>query len=331
MKKIIMVALSLVLCLAITAAWAETIQLELTMLENGLTFPTPVGWMDMGLEESDYEEGFILMLADEETGRSMLLLTEQAGETTSNADLADLFAEDEDYTGAKLTTNDHGHQMVLYALQDQSMIGYCFMDTEGWMYNFAFFNANDEKISGDSALLQMVDDCMADTYFDEDAVWLEEDEADYETETIPSESGVALTMAAIQDGPVFPLPAQWAEVPLTNEELDSGCIAAYKEEESGRTMLIVAKELGKITTAELAEGLADDEGFATVRLMTNDYGQDLVLFVVEDLSYGGYSLMDDDGWTYQFLFSLGGGTVMTDDAVLAQLVQDCMANTYFED
>ena len=175
----------------------------------------------------------------------------------------------------------------------------------------------------------MVDACMADTYFDEDAFWLE-DEASYETETVMGDSGVALELVGIEDGPVFPIPAEWTEVELSNADKKDGCVAAYTDEDSGRNMLIMAAEVGEISTEMLAEMLTDDPDYAAVRLMTNDHGQDLVLIVTADLTSGGYFLMDDDGWMYSFLFSLDGESSMTDDDMLALLVQDCMANTYFE-
>lgn len=328
MKKFSLILLALVLCFAIPAAQAETIELETTMLENGLTFPTPANWTDVELGASDYEDGFILLLTEEETDRCMMVSTSKQSGDISNADLLEVYAEDEDYVGAVLNENAHDHQMVLYATTDQTMIGYCFMDTEGLMYNFTFFNANEEKISGDNALLQMVDACMADTYFDEDAFWLE-DEASYETETVMGESGVALEMVGIEDGPVFPIPADWTEMELTNADIKDGCVAAYTDEESGRHMVIMASEVGEISTAQLAEALADDADYATVRLMTNEYGQELALIVTADLTSGGYFLMDDAGWMYSFLFGLEDGSPMTDDEVLALLVQDCMANTSF--
>lgn len=329
MKKFSLILLALILCFAIPAAQAETIELETTMLENGLTFPTPVGWTEVDLGASDYEEGFILLLTQEETDRCMMVSTSKQNEDISNADLLEVYAGDEDYVGAVLNENAHDHQMVLYATVDQTMIGYCFMDTEGCMYSILFFNANDEKISDDNALLQMVDACMADTYFDEDAFWLE-DEASYETETVMGDSGVALEMVGIEDGPVFPIPAEWTEVELSNADIKDGCVAAYTDEDSGRNMLIMAAEVGEISTEKLAEMLTDDPDYAAVRLMTNDHGQDLVLIVTADLTSGGYFLMDDDGWMYSFLFSLDGESSMTDDDMLALLVQDCMANTYFE-
>lgn len=330
MKRFSLILLALVLCFAIPAAQAETIELELTMLENGLTFPTPIGWTDVELGGEDYEEGFILLLTDEETDRCMMVSTSRQSEDLSNKDLLQVYSDDKDYVGAVLNENAHDHQMVLYATVDQTMIGYCFMDTEGCMYSILFFNANDEKISDDNALLQMVDACMADTYFDEDAFWLEDEADEPEAQSIPSQSGVALELVEIEDGPVFPIPAGWTEVELSNADIKDGCVAAYSDEDSGRNMLIMAAEVGEISTAQLAEMLTDDPDYAAVRLMTNDYGQDLVLVVTADLTSGGYFLMDDDGWMYSFLFSLDGESPMTDDDVLALLVQDCMANTYFE-
>lgn len=330
MKKFSLILLALVLCFAIPSAQAETIELETTMLENGLTFPTPIGWTDVELGEEDYEEGFILLLTDEETDRCMMVSTSKQSDDLSNKDLLEVYSTDEDYVGAVLNENAHDHQMVLYATADQTMIGYCFMGPEGWMYSILFFDANDEKISGDNALLQMVDACMADTYFDEDAFWLEDDEADDEAEAVTGESGVALELVGIEEGPVFSIPADWTEVELTNAQRKEGCIAGYTDEDSGRNMLIMASEVGRFSTAQLAETLTDDPYYAAVRLMTNDYGQDLLLIVTADLTSGGYFLMDDDGWMYSFLFALDGESPMTDDDVLALLVQDCMANTYFE-
>ncbi|MBE5794803.1 MAG: hypothetical protein E7323_09030 [Clostridiales bacterium] len=332
MKKLLALMLALLLCTAAAAAVAETIQLEEMLLDNGLCFLAPADWTAMELDKDDYEEGYLLMLAEEDTGRTMVLTFDEGDPDLTTTALAELFADDEDYAGAQLVTNQHEAELVMYALADQTMISYCIVDEAGGMYSFSFLNAEGERISGDTALLTMVDACMADTYFDEDLAGGDEtaDETADPAEAVAS-GDIELKMVRIQDGPVFPIPADWSEVKLDNTDMEDGCLASYTDESTGRTMLIMANEIGALSTVELAEVLTGDKDYANVRLMTNDHGLDMVLTVTADLTTGGYCFMDEDGWLYNILFGLDGDTVMTDDAVLAQLVQDCMANTYFED
>lgn len=331
MKKLIALMLALLLCLTAAAGLAETIQLEEMLLDNGLCFLAPADWTAMELDADDYEEGYLLMMAEADTGRTMVLTTEEGSDDLTTTALADMFAEDDDYQGAQLVTNRHDAELVLYALADQTMICYCILDESGTMYNFSFLNAEGERISGDSALLEMVDACMADTYFDEDLAGGDDTAEDTADIDAPEAAGeIALKMVRIEDGPTFPIPAEWTEGELDNSDIAEGAVAAYTDEASGRNMLIMANEVGQISTSDLADILADDEDYATVRLMTNDHGLDMVLTVTADLTTGGYCFMDDDGWLYHLIFGLDGDTVMTNDEALAQLVQDCMANTYFE-
>ena len=332
MKKIAALMLSLILCLIAPLALAETIEVEEMMLDNGLCFVAPVGWTHMELDADDYEEGYLLMAADEATDRAMML-TFMEGDPAMTLDVMQtVFAEDPEYTGAQIVSNDHGMDMVLYALADQTMISYCFSDEAGDIYNFSFLNMEDESIARDRALLELVDTCMANTYFDYDLADIgEADDGTEPAAPVTAQGDIALKMVAIEDGPTFPVPAEWTAMELDDQDIADGCVAAYTEESTGRNMLIMANEIGKISTAALAEEFADDPDYATVRLITNDHGLDMMLTVSEDLTSGGYCFMADDGWLYNFIFGLDGDTVMTDDEGLAQLVQDCMANTYFEE
>lgn len=332
MKKCFALILALVMCLSAFAATAETIELEEMLLDNGLCFVAPADWSEMELDASDYEDGYLLMLADPDTGRAMALTMQEGSAELTTTDLAEMFAGDADYAGAQLVTNEHGAELVLYALVDQTMIAYTILDEEGNMYSFSFLNAQGETIARDNALLELADACMADTYFDEELTGLDDaDEDTAETAELTVAGDIELELVSIEDGLVFPIPANWTEQQLDSDDIEEGAVAGYTDKASGRNMLIMANEVGAISTAELADILADDEDYANVRLMTNDHGLDMVLAVSADLTSGGYCFMDEDGWLYNFLFGLDGETVMTNDAALAQLVQDCMANTYFED
>lgn len=333
MKKWIALLLSLVLCLVAPLALAETIQVEEMLLDNGLCFAAPADWTQVELDADDYEDGYLLMMMDEETGRSMVLTVEEGDPEMTTTLLTEVLSDDQEYAGAQLVTSKQGAELVLYALADQTMMGYCILDEAGNLYNFSFMNVEGERIARDTALMELVDTCMANTYFDEELTGLEDadEEADEPAAQVAAQGDIALKMVAIKDGPTFPIPADWDEGELSDSDMADGAVAAYTDEATGRNMLIMASEVGPITTAQLAEILTGDEDYANVRLMTNEHGLDMVLTVSADLTSGGYCFMDEDGWLYHFIFGLDGDTVMTDDAGLAQLVQDCMANTYFED
>lgn len=332
MKKIIALMLVLALCLVAPLAMAETIQVEEMLLDNGLCFVAPADWTQVELDADDYEDGYLMMVMDERTDRSMVLTVEEGDPEMTTTLLAEVLSGDKEYAGAQQVTNDHEAELVLYALADQTMMSYCILDEAGNLYNFSFLNTEGETIARDTALMELVDTCMANTYFDEELTGLEDAAEEEEPAAqVAAQGEIALKMVAIQDGPTFPIPADWDEGQLSNSDVADGAVAAYTDEATGRNMLIMASEVGPITTAQLAEILTGDADYANVRLMTNEYGLDMVLTVSADLTSGGYCFMDGDGWLYQFIFGLDGDTVMTDDAALAQLVQDCMANTCFED
>ena len=333
MKKMMALLLSLALCLAAPLALAESIDVEEMLLDNGLCFVAPTDWTSMELDAEDYEDGYLMMVMDENTGRSMVLTVEEGDPEMTTTLLAEVLGGDAEYAGAQLVTNDHDAELVLYALADQTMMSYCILDEAGNLYNFSFLNTEGKSIARDAALLELVDTCMANTYFDEELAGIEDadEEEDEPAAQVEAQGDIALKMVAIQDGPTFPIPAEWTELEMDDEDIADGCVAAYTEESTGRNMLIMANEVGKISTADLAEVFQEDEDYATVRLMTNEYGLDMMLNVSADLTTGGYCFVDEDGWLYNFIFGLDGDTVMTDDETLAQLVQDCMANTYFAD
>lgn len=325
MKKMLALVLSLMLCLTAAAALAETIGVEPVELNNGLCFPAPADWTQMELDEEDREEGYVLMTMDEETGRCMALVVEDMGEGVTTADVAEILQSSSDYAGANLVTNEHGMEFALYALADQTMVSYAFVDENGQMYNFSFLNAEGKKISGDTALLELVDTCMADTRFA-----VAEEEA--QEPAAPAMAGsIPLETYTLDKTISIALPADWTSQELSEVEKDAGYVIVLLDEKSQRCVMVTANELGDITTAQLAEGLAEDSDYATARLMTNSHGMELVLYVVADQTAGGYCFVDGDGWLYNFMFMLDGEKVMTNDAELAQLVSDCMENTYYLD
>lgn len=326
MKRLLALVFALMLCLTAAAALAETIGVEPVELNNGLCFPAPADWTQMELDEEDREEGYVLMTMDEDTGRCMALVVEDMGEGVTTADVAEILQSSSDYAGANLVTNGHGMEFALYALADQTMVSYAFVDENGQMYNFSFLNAEGKKISGDTALLELVDTCMAATRFAE----AEEEEA--EEPTAPAMAGsIPLETYTLDKTISIALPADWTEQELSEEEQEEGYVIILLDEENERGMLVMATELGDITTAQLADGLAEDGDYATARLMTNSHGMELVLYVMADQTAGGYCFVDGDGWLYNFMFMLDGEKVMTNDADLAQLVSDCMENTYYLD
>ncbi len=333
MKKLVSLLLALIVCLAAVGATAETIPVEEMLLDNGLCFVAPSQWEETGLTDEDYAEGYLLLLMDIDTGRCMGVNISDVDESVTNQELIDAMNSDSTYLSAQLVTNEHGVELVLYAYADETVVGYVLLDGEGKMYSFTFLNAEDKRISSDDALLALVDTCMADTYLDEEmALYANDDDVitgANANEQPTVQGSVPLTMVGIKEGPNFPVPSQWKEVEPTDAEKKDGCVAIYTDETTSRTMVIMANELGDITTAELAEAMQQDSEYIAVRLMTNGYGQEMVLYVSADQATGGYCFVED-GWMYAMIYGVGGGAVMTNDEVLAQLVQDCMNNTYFD-
>lgn len=318
MKKLLAFAAVLALCFTAAFAVAEEIPLEQVTLENGLSFPAPTQWMEYPLGAEELAEGYVLVLADKDTGRMMMVaqLEEQPGAT--NQDLADALLDNSDYASAAVQQTEY-LEMVIYALADQTMVGYCFTDGEGLVYNFAFLNGDGTLLSGDTALLMMAQQCMAGTR-------MEEPEQAAAQQLIQTESGIRLEMYTIDDL-IFVLPADWTEMPLTEQEQAEGHLAMLTDEATGHVLLVMASEIeAGFTNAQLAETLGQDGEYAA-RLLTNAQGQELVQFLTADQSIGGYALMSEDGWMYIFYFS--GKDLLTEDAALTQLVSECMDRICF--
>ena len=318
MKKLLAFAAVLALCFTAAFAVAEEIPLEQVVLENGLSFPAPTLWTEYPLGAEELAEGYVLVLVDGDTGRMMMVaqLEEQPGAT--NQDLADALLSDSAYASAAVQQTEY-LEMVIYALADQTMVGYCFTDGEGLVYNFAFLNSDGTVLSGDTALLMMAQQCMAGTR-------MEEPEQSTAQQLIQTESGIPLEMYTIDDL-VFALPADWTEMPLTEQEQAEGNLAMLTDEATGHVLLVMASEIeAGFTNAQLAETLGQDGEYAA-RLLTNAQGQELVQFLTADQSIGGYALMSEDGWMYIFYFS--GKDLLTEDAALTQLVSDCMDRICF--
>lgn len=319
MKKLLAFAAVLVLCFTAAFAMAEEIPLEEVTLDNGLSFPAPTQWTEYPLGEEELAEGYVLVLVDEDTGRFMMVAQLEEEEGATNQDLADALLGNSDYASAVVQQSEH-MEMVIYTLADESMVGYCFTDGEGLTYNFAFLNADGKKISGDSALLMMAQTCAMGTRFEEP------EQSEAQQQLIETQSGFTLEICTIDDL-VFVLPADWTEIPLTEEDRADGSLVMLTDEATGHVLLVMASEIeAGFTNAELADTLAQDGEYAA-RTMINALGQELVQFLSADQSIGGYALMSEDGWMYRFYFS--GEDLLTEDATLTQLVSECMDRIYF--
>lgn len=319
MKKLLAFAAVLVLCFTAGFAMAEEIPLEQVTLSNGLSFPVPTRWTELALGAQELAEGYLLVMMDENTGRFMMVAQLEEEQGATNQDLADALLGDSAYANAAVQQTEE-MELVLYALADETMVGYCFTDGEGLTYNFSFLNAEDEKISGDTALLMMAQQCAAGTRF------AEPEQSAAQGQTIETGSGILLNAYSI-DSLVFALPAGWTEMPLTEQEQAEGHLAMLTDEATGHVLLVMASEIeAGFTNAHLADTLGQD-GEYTARLVTNAHGQELVQFLTADQTIGGYAVMDADGWMYIFYFS--GKALLTEDAALTQLVSDCMNQVYF--
>lgn len=322
MKKLLTVCIALLLCLTAAFAMAEEIQLDLVEMENGLIFPVPVDWTQVELSQQEVEEGYLLMMLEEDTARCMLVTTGEMETGATNQDLADSLMADGGYGMASVV--DAGEmEVVLYSLSDQTIVGYCFTDGEGAMYNFAFLNANDEPLTGDTALLQMAQQCMQNTAMADGELSVSLNDMEDPASGIPLTEYGAGSL-------VFALPADWASVELSEQQIADGSLAMLRDEATGYAALVMANEVGSgITNAFLADTLGQDPEYATARLVTNAHGQELVQYLTTDQTVGGYAVMDAEGWMYIFYFS--GPTPVTQDALLTQLVSDCMDRLYFEE
>jgi hypothetical protein len=321
MKKLVAFVLAALLCLCAAAALAENV--ELTTTDDGLTIATPIGWSALELDEDNYESGYAFWLVDEDEERVMMMRVEEADASYTNEDIAQMLNEDEDYAMAQLMTNEFGQELVLYAFADETIVGYCFVDGEGLLYDFLFLHADGSAISGDAGLLAAAEECAGYTVL-EDAVAYADEPAAY-----TGDSDAALELVSIEDGPTFPYPADWTEDELDESDVEDGCIAQWSDEANGYSMLVMANELGAVTTAQLAAELEGDTDYAMTRLMTNQHGLDVILFVDADLSICGYCFVGEDEWMYTFLFGNEDGNVTQDEA-LTRLVESCLNNTYFE-
>lgn len=325
MKKLSALLVALVVCLTAFAACAEV---DLLQTQQGLTFAAPAGWSEMELDEADYEQGYALMMVSQDETDVFVLTYSELDAYISAGEIVEIMSEDEDYTGVKVVTNSVGQEIAVYSYADQTVIGYMLCSNDGLLFDFCFLHADGSVLNGDAALVSMARDCMDVTLIDEAAAQpVEEEPAEVIT---LADGAVELEMVSIVEGPVFPAPINWTEQELSEADVSEGCLAAYADEASGRCMLVMASELGQCDNETLLGILQADEEYATAKLLTNEKGQETILYVTSDLAAGGYCFMGEDGWLYNFMFGLEDETNMTQDAVLAEMVSYCMNNTYFE-
>lgn len=322
MKKLSALLMALVLCLTAFAACAEV---ELLETEQGLTIAIPTGWRQLELDAEDLQEGYALMMVSGDDSDVFVICVTELGKVCTAQEIVDAMNESDTTASMQVFTNSQGQEMVVYSEQDQTLIGYMLCAADGLLYDFSFLHADGSVLSGDTDLLALAQECMDATCLEEAA----EEPAEPETVAIAG-GAVELKLVAISDGPVFPVPVNWAEQELSAEDQADGCLAMYEEEATGRTMLIMASELGAYSTGDMHTVMQADEDYATAQLLTNEQGLEVILYVTSDMQAGGYCFVGEDGWLYNFFFGLSDGSNMTQDQVLAELVSYCMNNTCFE-
>ena len=322
MKRMSALLVALMLCLATVAACAEVALFETS---QGLTIAVPADWSQLELDEEQKQQGYALMMVSGDKSDLYVLVVSDVEATFTAQEIVDAM-KDDTYASMQAYTNAQGQEMVIYSYADQTMIGYMFCSDEGILYNFGFMHLDGSVLTDDAELLAVAQECMAATVLGEAAA--EPAEEDGIIATI-ADGEVELMMVGIADGPVFPAPANWSDLELTEAEMAEGGLAAYSDEANGRSMLVMASEMANANNELLLSVYQNDAYYATAQLVTNEHGQEVVLYVTADLEMAGYSFVGQDGWLYNFIFALDGGD-LTQNELMTELVSYCVSNTYFQ-
>lgn len=323
MKRMSALLVALMLCLATVAACAEVSLFETS---QGLTIAAPADWSQLELDEEQKQQGYALMMVSGDKSDIFAICITDLKAAYTAQELIDALDDDGTYASLQAHTNEQGQEMVIYAYADRTMIGYMFCSAEGILHDFGFLHLDGSALTDDAELLAVAQECMAATVLSEAAA--EPAEEDGIIATI-ADGEIELMMVGIADGPVFPAPANWSDLELTEAEMAEGCLAAYSDEANGRSMLVMASEMANADNELLLSVYQNDAYYATAQLVTNEYGQEAVLYVTADREMAGYSFVGQDGWLYNFIFSLDGGD-LTQNELMTELVSYCVSNTYFQ-
>ncbi len=147
MKKLIAVALSLVLCLTAFAALAETAVTmgEPIAFEDGLTFALPADWAEVELTPEAEEAGVVLQAKDAAGARTVALSWSEIPEGYTVDQMKAEF-EAAGYTEVNVG-EVNGLQIVTYTIAASDVTGFCTLGKNNDMYNFVFAPASDAEFA----------------------------------------------------------------------------------------------------------------------------------------------------------------------------------------
>lgn len=130
---------------------------------------------------------------------------------------------------------------------------------------------------------------------------------------------------------VAPIPFTYAE--LSDVEAAMGYIMIGEEPETGIGMMVMLGTVeNDVEPAMLALAMQQDTAsFSSAILMENHFGQEAILYEAADQSFGGFCVLDGEGYMYTFMFVHTDGSPITGDDVLAKLASESFLNVYFED
>lgn len=152
-------------------------------------------------------------------------------------------------------------------------------------------------------------------------------------ETAPAEEDVAAAPAdeikleqhVMVDGLTFSIPKNWNYREIMEDEKEKGIFVQGYDLSRNMTLTAFMEAVeAQITPAMLTEAMnANPESFYTATVVTNQNGQELVLFITADGCGIGCIVLDGAGTMVTFLFRHADNSIVIQDEVLNDLMVQC--------
>ena len=148
-------------------------------------------------------------------------------------------------------------------------------------------------------------------------------------ETAPSDETAAdeikLEQHVMVDGLTFSIPKNWNYREIMEDEKEKGIFVQGYDLSRNMTLTAFMEAVeAQITPAMLAEAMtANPESFYTATVVTNQNGQELVLFITADGCGIGCIVLDGAGTMVTFLFRHADNSIVIQDEALNGLMVQC--------
>ena len=150
--------------------------------------------------------------------------------------------------------------------------------------------------------------------------------------TVETAAGeIRLEQLTMEDGFSFAIPKNWNYREIMEDEQEKGIFLQGYDLSRNLTLTAIMEAAdAEVTPTLLAEAMAaNPASFYTATVVTNEKGQELILFVTADGCGMGYVVLDGAGTMVTFLYRHADNTMVVEDAVLSDLMVRCAQSVFY--